>query len=280
MRQGNPDGGLYSEGFSAPFAGYSDGFLVVEDAFDTSIPLAQAVYHDVAVFIGRHTELKDVPAPAALARTVALQGEAFVQGRMPGGLANIGSQLTSVSLAYVRELGGWRRQFADALVYGQLVQVPRLTMEGEPTAGTCNFVPGDSSTGQVASIDTETGVSIGPPQGLFQPLDTLSLTAPTKDSGSVTWDEPAATAVLWRTTVGQHYLAIAALDTQETRTVGVEVRLPPGVLPSSSVLIRRFRQDGTVTQAATVVPVDAETLMFQVTLPPCTVALLGIEPST
>ncbi|MBT9556459.1 MAG: hypothetical protein IV100_10540 [Myxococcales bacterium] len=281
IRSVNPDGGLYSEGFSAPFAGYSDGFLVLHDSFDLGIPLVQAVFHDTAVFIGRYVELSGIAAAnrsAALARTVGLQAEAFVQGRMPGGLSNdAAGQLNSHAYAYVRQLGAWRRRHADSLVFGEMLETPGIHQVGASVSDSCAVTDAPPGGAVPALVDTQSGVSVAAPAGQWVPIETIRMTAKSKDVGDpTTWDEPAASASLWRTRGGKHKLVIASADTERRRTVGLTIA-DVSETASTPVIVRQFDRDGAVVGFATIdTYLDGE-LRIQVTLPPCSVSVFELE---
>lgn len=294
MRAGNPDGGLYSEGFSDAFVGHSDGFLIGHESFDEGIPSAIAVYHDTAIFIARHVELLDIKFPGPLAdlttaqkapglaaglqRTVGLQAEAFVEGRLPGGLVNnYAGHLESHAYAYVRQLGAWRRSFADSLVYGEMLEPPMLYQVGDAVSEECAVT--NSDNGIPAIVATEAGVSVAGQQGPWTALDSFTMSATAKEGGSAaSWQEPTATASLWKTRAGGMQVVIASAVTTHRRTVLVAIPQVLGQV-SGTATVRRHSRSGAVVESDQI-PFFLNLLLFEVTLPACGVAVLSLEPNS
>ena len=116
----NPQMAFYSEGFSDAYINQVSGYYVsTHVSLGSALPLAQAVYHDYAVFMGWTSSLKHQSELSILAQ----QGLFFNWGGMPGDLLydDIRSPKYVNILKKIERLAIARRLFADYLVYGQMM---------------------------------------------------------------------------------------------------------------------------------------------------------------
>lgn len=133
--------GFYSENFSEPYVGNLNGFGLFKFPYEARpLPLAQAVYHPNAQFLGAYTHgsIESDPVPGqscssatlGFQATVAKQGLNLTWGGMPGFILTLPSFTCGRSgyVDYPVKLAHAHRLFRDYLVHGEMERAPQATL--------------------------------------------------------------------------------------------------------------------------------------------------------
>lgn len=201
-------------------------------------------------------------------RTVALQSTALAMGDVPGGLVN-GNSFGSRSQAYLRMLARWRRTFLPALAFGRMLPPPRLTQRGGA----------DTSGGACQPDERPTAVLVSEANGSGAALDTIAVTAPNKDNGVKTWNQPAVQASVWRTPDGKIQVLVVSSSAEADREVEIFVNLrwEFDTLPTSVtvVALAPWTTTGTLTAAVT----SSGAVGLRLSVPSCGVGIFELTPA-
>ncbi|MBI4366789.1 MAG: LamG domain-containing protein [Deltaproteobacteria bacterium] len=190
------DAGFYSEGFSDPYLDLIDGYLTAYLPIRDAVPIAMAVYHDYAQFLGREVDVN----AESLAALVAKQGELFAWGGMPGFAVGPLTSASNVKAFFFRnyliKLGRLRRAFRSYLVFGEMLQ-PIALWETPPPKDGQLLAAAVSGTGML--------------QLNLAQYDAAYLAAnPTVTQRYV--GVPAASATAWRAPSGKVGVVVASLE--------------------------------------------------------------------
>ena len=261
---GHGNAGFYSEGFSEPYISVVDGFFTQEDTLQDAVPLAMAVYHDRALFLGRYAAPAS-DADGQLAGVVAKQGQALAWGVVPGdieGLTSAKQPLFDPVFSYMAHLARMRRQLAPFVLYGELRRPPTILWS--------EFAP-DASCNPAAAIVSASIVAAPPPQAGTVPTEAIQVKH--VQGSNVTWNRPSIEASAWRSPALRGAIVFAGLDVMQRQTVfvkidGAELGLPEGPVVAHVVTLGADTCLGTLAGAGWV----------RVTLPSCAVAALEVVP--
>jgi len=111
VKVSRPEAAFYSESFSEPYLDLIEGYLVWDITVEHAAPLAMAVYHDRAQFLGR-----TIYSSESLEAQVAKQAQLFAWGGMPG--FPWFPLVDSTIRTYLLSLAVLRKKHAEVLVFG------------------------------------------------------------------------------------------------------------------------------------------------------------------
>ncbi len=113
---------MTSESFADAYVGYLDGFLTWDAIVPRPLPLAQAVYHDRAVFYG----LATYPGESMDAK-ITKQAQLFVWGGMPGfALLPLDASAHVQIRNHLYGLARLKKRFEDWTVFGEMLRPPQM----------------------------------------------------------------------------------------------------------------------------------------------------------
>ncbi len=196
----HPDAGFYIEGFADPYLDLVDGYLTLYPDLDRALPLAMAVYHDYAAFIG--PEIR--PDLETMDAMMAKEGRFFTWGGLTGSL--VGMDINAASNKPIRDylikLGLLRQAFQEYLVLGAMKKPARAVL--------------------LSGVPSETGAWLSPMEdGPEIPVRTIPVYKEAT-TAQKRLEVPAVVISSWKGAGGKAGLVVTSVDPQ-ARSIQIEL---------------------------------------------------------